>query len=84
MYDAAEFRKRAEHCVRQANAPGRLQTEKATLLRMAGKWLALADDAERVRALISDALSCRHSESFDRDFVGGFRFGPGPRGAQEF
>jgi hypothetical protein len=56
MYDAAEFRKRAQHCVEQANEPGRLKSEKTLLLRMAAKWVELAEDADRVNALIGDTL----------------------------
>jgi hypothetical protein len=45
MYDRVEFRKRAQHCVDQANAPGLPRSEQAFLLQMAAKWVELAEDA---------------------------------------
>ena len=54
MYDAAEFRKRAQHCVQQANNPGLSQIGQTILLQMAAKWIELAEDAERVNALMAD------------------------------
>lgn len=56
MYDAAEFRKRADHCMRQANEPGLSRRHQTVLLRMASKWLELAVDAERIGGLFDDVL----------------------------
>ena len=44
MYDRVEFRKRAQHCVEQANAPDLPRSEQAFLLQMAAKWVELAED----------------------------------------
>jgi hypothetical protein len=55
MYDAVEFRKRAQHCVEQANRPCLSRADQALLLRMAAKWAELAEDADRINALIGDA-----------------------------
>ena len=46
---AAEFRKRAECCARLANMPGRSEIDSTNLLRMACKWLELADAEDRGR-----------------------------------
>jgi hypothetical protein len=44
MYDRVEFRKRAQHCVEQANVPGLPRAEQGTVLRMAAKWGELPED----------------------------------------
>jgi hypothetical protein len=53
MYDTAVFRKRAQHCIRQANKLGLARRERTRLLLMAARWNEVADDAERL--LIGDA-----------------------------
>jgi hypothetical protein len=54
MYDAEEFRNRAQHCMRQAVRPGISPAQKTKFLRMAASWLALANDAAHVNGLIAD------------------------------
>jgi hypothetical protein len=44
MYDRVEFRKRAQRCVEQANAPGLPRFQLAIVLRMAATWVELAED----------------------------------------
>jgi hypothetical protein len=44
MCGGVEFRKRAQHCVGQANAPGR-PSGQIILLQMAASWVGLAGDA---------------------------------------
>ena len=56
MYDAEEFRNRAQHCMRQAERRGISLAQKTTLLRMAASWLALANKATHVNGLIGDAV----------------------------
>jgi hypothetical protein len=52
MYDAEEFRNRAQHCMRQAERTGTTPAQKMMFLRMAASWLALANDAAHVNGLI--------------------------------
>ena len=44
MYDRVKFRKRARRCVEQANAPSLPRFQPAIVLRMAAKWVELAED----------------------------------------
>ena len=57
MYDAVEFRQRAQHCIRQANEPGLARSQQTVLRRMAAKWHELAEDADRINALLGDAMT---------------------------
>jgi pyruvate carboxylase len=56
MYDAVEFRRRAQRLFEQADEPGLSQTTQTALLRMASKWVELADDADLVNAMMGDTL----------------------------
>lgn len=65
MYNGAEFRKFADKCVEQANKRGLSKTDQTDLLRMAAKWLELADDADRMN-LLSEALETVADEGSSR------------------
>jgi hypothetical protein len=56
MYDAVEFRRRAQRLCEQADEPGLSQTTQTTLLRMASKWVELAEDADLINAMMGDTL----------------------------
>jgi hypothetical protein len=57
MYDAAELRKRARHCIEQAEEPDMQPSRQLALLRFAATLLELADEAERINRLIGDAMT---------------------------
>jgi hypothetical protein len=56
MYDANEFRQRAQQCLQQASDPAMPLNQQRILLQMATKWIALAEDAELIRTLIGQDL----------------------------
>lgn len=56
VYNADEFRMFADACILQANELGLSKTQRDILLRMAAKWLELADDAERIKDAMGDAI----------------------------
>jgi hypothetical protein len=56
MYDANEFRQRAQQCLEQASDPAMPLNQQRILLQMATKWIALAEDAELIRTLIRQDL----------------------------
>jgi hypothetical protein len=56
MHNAHEFRVFADACIVQANELGLSRTQRETLLRMAAKWLQLAEDAKRIRDAMGDVI----------------------------
>jgi hypothetical protein len=56
MHNADEFRVFSDACIVQANELWLSRTQRETLLRMAAKWLALAQEAERIRNLMGEAM----------------------------
>ena len=57
MYDAADFRKRAQDCIEQAEDASKSASEQLALLRRATMLLELADEAECINRLIRDAMA---------------------------
>jgi hypothetical protein len=57
MYDAIEIRKRARHCIEQADEPDKSPSQQLALLRMATVLLEIADDAECINRLIGAAVT---------------------------
>jgi hypothetical protein len=52
MSTAEEFRRRADLCERRAATGGLTYSAKGRILRLAARWHEMADDAERVAAVI--------------------------------
>jgi hypothetical protein len=55
MYDAADFRKRAQDCMEQAEDASKSASEQLALLRKAAMLLELADEAECINRLMAGA-----------------------------
>jgi hypothetical protein len=57
MYDATEFRKRAQDCIEQADDAEKSPSQQFALLRLATMLLELADQAECINHIIGDAMA---------------------------
>jgi hypothetical protein len=57
MYDANDFRKRAQDCIEQAEDASKSASEQLALLRKAAMLLELADEAECINRQIGNSMA---------------------------